>query len=109
MKKKLLFVTVALFSIVLGTAIYAGAQDFTAVNKTSKVITHIYVSQASKTSWDEDVLGAGTVLEPGASVEINFDGHEDCQWDFKAVDANGGAHYLYNANLCQLHTINITN
>ena len=106
MKKKILLAALPLLTIVLGTAVYAGAQDFKAVNQTGKPIHHIYVSEASKSSWEEDVLG-NDVLAPGQSVNITFGNHEACSWDFKAVDANGKEYFLYGANLCQLEVINI--
>lgn len=106
MKKKILMAALPLLTIVLGTAVYAGAQDFKAVNQTGKPIHHIYVSEASKSSWEEDVLG-DDVLAPGASVNVNFDNHTECKWDFKAVDANGKEYFLYGADLCTLEIINI--
>jgi len=106
MKKKILMAALPLLTVVLGSALYAGAQDFKAVNQTGKPIHHIYVSEASKSDWEEDVLG-DSVLAPGQSVNVNFDSHTECSWDFKAVDANGKEYFLYGANLCQLEVINI--
>lgn len=102
MKKILTILTVLLAT----AAVYAGPQDFKAVNQTGKAIHHIYVSEASKSDWEEDVLG-NSVLAAGQSVNVTFGNHTECSWDFKAVDENGKEYFLYGANLCQLEVINI--
>lgn len=100
-----------LFAAILGltfaTAVMAGKQDVTVVNKTGKPIHHVYISDEKTDDWEEDVLG-DDVLQPGQSVKVTFDNNNKaCIWDFKAVDADGKEYLLMKANLCQLNTINI--
>ena len=104
--KKIYLTMFALIAFASLTALFAGAQDFTAVNHSGKTIMRIHVSESSNKSWEGDILGSD-VLAPGASVQITFTGHTECIWDFLAVDEDGGEHRLDDANLCQLHTITI--
>jgi len=97
----------AILGLTFATAIMAGKQDVTVVNKTGKPIHHVYISEEKTDDWEEDILG-DDVLQAGASVKVTFDNNSDsCIWDFKAVDAEGKEYLLMKANLCQLSTINI--
>jgi hypothetical protein len=104
--KKLLVVVglVALWALVVPGTASAGTQDFTLVNKTGVKINNLHVSEASKESWEEDVLG-DKVLEDGDSVEISFTGHEACKWDLMVKDEEGAGVYWRGIDLCEVAKI----
>ncbi len=107
MKTKLItFIALMAFAV---TAVVASPKRITVVNKTSKAIHYIYISESENSEWEDDVLG-DDVLAAGQRFTVTFNGYQEgvCSWDFKAVDEDGKEYFVYNVNLCQVGTINIT-
>lgn len=72
------------------------------INASKVTMTHFYASNASRRSWEEDILGS-SVLPAGRSVMINIDdGSGACMFDFKAVLANGRTIESYGMNVCRI-------
>lgn len=70
------------------------------VNDTSTTLRELYGSNVSRTDWEEDVLGRD-VLEPGGTVNINFDdGTCYCSFDLKAVFSDGTETIRRRFNVC---------
>lgn len=86
----------------------ADERDFTLVNASSVVITHVYVSAADLADWGDDILGRD-VLMPGESVDIlfsRFDGEAgNCLYDIRVRGQNGEEGFLYGVNLCTTTTV----
>lgn len=77
-----LLVTVLLFSF-LKVANAATNENLEIVNKSSKVIWHVKVSQRGIDFWSKDKLNG--VLMPGESTTFNFnDGTSNCLYDLIA-------------------------
>ena len=82
----------------------ADRRDFTVINETSYIITHLYVSPHSADNWEEDILGSD-VLRPGHHVKITFsDSLDACYYDIKAIYEDGDKSIKYNVDLCNIST-----
>jgi hypothetical protein len=84
----------------------ADQRDFTFINNSSYIITHLYVAPSSSNDWGEDILGT-SVLGPGESVFVyfmRFDGNT-CYYDIRVTDESGEDHEEYQFDLCSLDTI----
>lgn len=74
-----------------GTTSSGGSYDrhVLVVNNSDATVTQFYGSNSGADTWQEDILGADT-LPSGSSVSVNFDdGTGACNFDFKAVFADG--------------------
>lgn len=70
------------------------------INNTRTVLRELYGSRVTTNSWEEDVLGS-RVLAPGQRIDVNFDdGTCACNFDFKAVFADGEEVIRRNYNVC---------
>ena len=89
------------------TALAAGKQDFTLVNKTGYTIDQVYVSPAKSKDWEEDVLGKDQ-LANGDSWHIRFHRSETtCNWDLKVVYDDGEEAVWEKLNLCEIEKVTI--
>ena len=71
-------------------------------NNTGWTMLRFYASDSRVTSWEEDMLGRGT-LAAGASIMMNIDdGSGACLYDFKAEFTNGQVLTRFNVNVCQI-------
>jgi len=71
-------------------------------NNTGWTMLRFYASDSRVTSWEEDMLGRGT-LAAGRSVTMNIDdGSGACVYDFKAEFTNGQVLTRYQVNVCQI-------
>lgn len=78
------------------------------VNSTQTTMRELYGSNIGRNSWEEDVLG-NRVLPPGRNITVNFDdGTCMCNFDFKAVFADGEEVIRRNYNVCTGTTWTIT-
>jgi len=99
----------AVFAMTIGLAglAQAGDQDFTLTNKTGYTVKHVYVSAASASSWEEDVLGEDT-LDDGEHVDISFaKGTRGCSYDLKVVYDDGDSSEWGKLDLCSINKISI--
>jgi hypothetical protein len=94
--------------VATATASFADQRNFTVVNGSSIVLTHLFVSTSETYSWEEDVLGRD-VLNPTESVDVVFSKYDgdagQCLYDVKVVGQQGETGYLYKIDLCQTSTV----
>jgi len=77
-------------------------------NNTGWTMLRFYASDSRVTSWQEDMLGRGT-LATGRSVTMNIDdGSGACLYDFKAEFTNGQTLTRFNVNVCEIADYNYT-
>lgn len=99
--------TVMAVAALCGSAAFAENRVVTFTNNTSVVVNEIYGSNTGANTWEEDVLGAD-ILEPGESVDMNFDdGTGYCKFDFKVTFADGDEGTLANVNVCEVADVAI--
>ena len=73
-------------------------------NVASQSIYYLYASPVTATTWEEDLLGSGTI-PAGTTKVANIDnGTNECQYDLKAVMADGKEHTQRNINVCAVST-----
>lgn len=91
-----------------GSAWAAGKQDFTLINKTGYEIDQVYVSAASTSDWEEDILGQDT-LGNGERVNIHFArGAKGCKFDLKVVYSEDDSEAVWDdIDLCTVEKITI--
>lgn len=89
------------------SAAFAENRVVTFTNNTSVVVEQIFGSNSGADTWEEDVLGED-VLEPGSSVDMNFDdGTGYCKFDFKVTFADGDEGTLADVNVCEVSNVAI--
>src|SRR5882762_2110715 len=83
-------------------------QDFRLVNRTGYELKEVYVAPSKSDSWEEDILGTGT-LEEGKAVNIHFSPKvQTCKWDLKVVYTVDDSNAVWsNINLCDVDKITI--
>ena len=99
--------SLAVFS--LGQAANAqGKQDFTLINATGYVISHVYVSPSKEDSWGDDILGKST-LDDDEEVPISFSRKErSCEWDLKVTYEDDNSSVVWRGfDLCKISRITI--
>lgn len=71
-------------------------------NNTGWTMLRFYASDSRITSWQEDLLGRGTLAD-GRSIMMNIDdGSGACLYDFRAEFTNGEVLTRYNVNVCRI-------
>src|SRR5665213_2176632 len=90
-----------LASLAAPAAAQQANQDFTLNNRTGYEIKEVYVSPASASDWESDVLGTGT-LGNGNGANIHFNAKTaTCNWDLKVVYTDDGSSAVWSGiNLC---------
>jgi hypothetical protein len=69
-------------------------------NISSQTLRELYASPVSAKTWEEDLLGQRT-LTAGSSINATIDnGTNECNYDLKAVMANGREHIKRGVNVC---------
>src|SRR4051812_8570202 len=69
-------------------------------NISTQTLRELYASPVTAKTWEEDLLGQRT-LTPGQSISANIDnGTTECNYDLKAVLANGKAVEQRRINVC---------
>lgn len=69
-------------------------------NVGSVTINELYASPVTATTWEEDLFGTHT-LPPNQSISANIDnGTNECNFDLKAVRANGSEVIERGVNVC---------
>lgn len=77
-------------------------------NASGMTITNFYGSRVGASTWEEDVLGS-SVIQPGATVDINFDdGTGACLFDFKAVFADGSSAVEQGIDVCSTSGVTVS-
>jgi hypothetical protein len=76
----------------------------TVENLSSQSVYYLYASPVSSKTWEEDLLGSGTI-PAGESKVANIDnGTNECQYDLKVVMADGKEYIQRNINVCAVST-----
>jgi hypothetical protein len=96
----------AALALPLAGVAHADQRDFTLVNNTSAVLTHVYVSPTAVDDWGDDVLGRD-VLASGENVFIYFGRFDSgaCGYDVKVVSDAGAEGKLMGVDLCATDTV----
>ena len=72
----------------------------TVENLSSQTLRELYASPVTSKTWEEDLLGQRT-LAAGSSINATIDnGTNECNYDLKAVMANGREHIKRGVNVC---------
>jgi hypothetical protein len=72
----------------------------TVENISNTSLNYLYASPISSKTWEEDLLGDRT-LSRGQSIEADIDnGTNECQYDLRAVMADGRVVIRRNINVC---------
>ena len=91
----------ASFSTVADAANDGKNRVVTVENISNQALNYLYASPISSKTWEEDLLGPDRVLSRGQSIEANIDnGTNECQYDLKAVMADGREVIRRNINVC---------
>jgi hypothetical protein len=71
-------------------------------NISSQSLNYLYASPISSKTWEEDLLGERTLAQ-GQSIDANIDnGTNECQYDLRAVMADGREVIRRNINVCSV-------
>lgn len=71
-------------------------------NFSNQSLNYLYASPITSKTWEEDLLGERT-LARGESIEANIDnGTNECQYDLRAVMADGREVIRRNINVCSV-------
>ena len=104
MKKLIAFAAAAALASVATAA--AAASDgknrvIVVENFSNQALNYLYASPITAKDWEEDLLGPDRVLARGESIEANIDnGTDECQYDLKAVMADGREVIRRDINVC---------
>ena len=102
---KKLFASAAAAALVSVSSAADAASDgknrvVTVENISNQSLNYLYASPITSKSWEEDLLGDRT-LSRGQSIEANIDnGTNECQYDLRAVMADGREVIRRNINVC---------
>ena len=89
----------------VGSAAWAGEQDFVLLNNTGETIEELYVAPSSSDEWEEDVLGRD-VLAEGERTRIEFPRRENaCLWDLKVTYDDDTSSEWQGINLCETSVV----
>ena len=83
----------------------ASNADFDLLNNSSESILFVYVSPIEATSWGEDKLGAGVVVDPGNRMTIRMPKDGQCQFDVRVGYKDRRFEERRGQNLCTLTDI----
>lgn len=101
---KLRLAAVAAISL-MSSPLWAQDLSLNVINRTGTAIQEFYASNARSQSWGEDVLGVN-IIEPGTRMRIEPANAQrrrgGCQYDLRAVFANGASVERRNVNLCEV-------
>jgi hypothetical protein len=89
-----------------GTA-FAGAADFTLVNRTGYDLREVYISHSNKNAWGKDRMGE-YVLEHNKQRLFKFSDKSACTQDLKVVFDDDGSEVIWeDFDLCELNKITL--
>jgi len=104
MKKLFAFAAAAALVSLSGAAEAANDgknRHVTVENISSQTLNYLYASPITSKTWEEDLLGTDRVLSRGESIDANIDnGTNECQYDLRAVMADGKEVIRRNINIC---------
>jgi hypothetical protein len=96
-------VCVALMSVVLATSQAEAVDRRVRIhNDTGMTLYKFYSTNTGSTKWGSDVMGSST-LASGDAMVLNFDNSEGyCEFDFRAIFADGTELTRQAVNVCEL-------
>jgi hypothetical protein len=108
MRALMFALAIAGIAVAVPAAAQDAKQDFRLVNRTGYELKEVYVAPSKSDSWEEDILGTGT-LEEGKAVNIHFSPKvQTCKWDLKVVYTVDDSNAVWsNINLCDVDKITI--
>jgi hypothetical protein len=108
MRLRILSFSVALLSLLAGTALAQEQTRFLLVNGTDYPIRELVVSPHDMGTWSRNVL-RGPALKPGERREVVFDERiSDCNQDFKVVFDDDASLAIWRyLNMCELQKIRL--
>jgi len=106
MTRLIRLVAIGLLGFALGMAhpLHAVTQDFTLVNQTGVEVYRLFISETGNDSWEEDVLGNGT-LPDGHRLDVSFSGRTACLWDMMVTDEDDNSLTWQAINLCEASVV----
>ncbi|WP_416674453.1 hypothetical protein [Egbenema bharatensis] len=86
---------------VMAVRALADKADFWVYNNSEATITRLYVSESTRDTWEEDILGED-VLVTGAGIRIAFENESanSCHYDILAVFSDGQVVEDYRVDVC---------
>jgi len=106
-KISLLCLAAITFIAITTSVAFAGAQDFTVVNKTGVEIHKLFVAPHSSDEWGEDILGKDTLAD-GESLDITFSkADKAAHWDLKIEDEKGNSITWESLNLLEISKVTL--
>jgi hypothetical protein len=99
MAKKLINLMAFLALMTFSASAFAQQMYVRVTNNTGFDIYHLYLSPASSTDWEDDMLGSTEVLRSGQSKRININGYKSPKFDVKAVDEDGDEYLRMGINV----------
>jgi hypothetical protein len=105
MSKKLAPVAAILAILSVSSAASAASTDgknrkVLVQNVSSQTISNLYASPIAAKTWEEDLLGSGTI-PPGTGKNANIDnGTNECHYDLKVIMADKSEHVKRDVNVC---------
>ena len=94
-------IKVWLFSLLLlcsSSFVMAGDYYVDITNRTGYTIYYMYVSPASSSSWEEDVLGSD-VLMHGDTQRVTLTGYRSPYFDIRLVDEDDDSYTFWNIDV----------
>lgn len=99
-----LLIAAAAASVVFAAPAIAKDRKVDVINKTGVTIIGLYASNVDETSWQENMLGKGT-LKDGETVEADInDGTGACAFDLKAEFSDGDTVVERKLDVCKVGT-----
>jgi hypothetical protein len=97
---------VALLAALWALPAFADPRDFSVVNSTTVVLSHVFVSPSDTADWGEDIMGRD-VLNPDETVNVTFGKFDSnsCLYDVKVLGQQGQSGVLYKVDLCTTTTV----
>ncbi|MBD2100622.1 hypothetical protein [Leptolyngbya sp. FACHB-261] len=89
-------------------AALAGPNNFTIKNDSDVEIQYLYVSDSSRNDWGPDLLDQGTLTGRAQRTFALRTNASSCNYDVRAVFANGRDVSERNVDLCRSNTVSIT-
>jgi hypothetical protein len=101
------FFAIVGMGLLASSAVRAGEQDFTLVNKTGVEIHALHISPHSSDEWGEDILGQDT-LGNGDSLDIKFPSRaKAAHWDLRIEDEKGNSLTWESIDLLEISEITL--
>ena len=104
MKKTLAFMAAVALTTGLPTAASAATdgknRNVTVENLSSQSIYYLYASPVTSDTWEEDLLGSGTIPAGNSKVANIDNGTNECIYDLKVKMADGKEYIQWKVNVC---------